>query len=181
MTTKTVREAADFHRVTPATVRTWCRMGAVRAVKTAGRWIIDASSLTRRAAWAFKAKLARKARATAPQKETRPVSTHWDSDHPEIATLRKAVQVGVTPEQLADAVGKNALAAGRPFSRTESRKVNNLIAGATQHKRGWSKASRRRQDGYVAEFMEDLTGSASPAKPGQCHFCGLAAATCDCR
>lgn len=180
MITKTAREAADFHRVTVDTVRTWCRMGAVRATKQAGRWIIEAASLTRRAQWAFKAKLARKARAERPTQKKETMS-HWDSDHPEIATLTKAVQVGVTPEHIADAVGPNSLASGRPFSRSDERKVNNLIAAATRHKGGWSKASRRRQDGYVATFMEDLTGATSPAKPGQCHFCGLSANTCDCR
>ncbi|EGX60123.1 hypothetical protein SZN_09381 [Streptomyces zinciresistens K42] len=36
--------------VTVATIRTWCRAGAVAAVKQAGRWIIDAASLARRIA-----------------------------------------------------------------------------------------------------------------------------------
>lgn len=179
MTTKTVKQAADFYRVTVDTVRTWCRMGAVKATKVAGRWIIEATSLTRRAQWAFKAKLARKARTERPTPKTE--TMNWDTDHPEITTLTKAVKAGVTPEQIADAVGPNSLASGRPFSRSDERKVNNLIAASTRHKRGWSKASRRRQDGYVATFMEDLTGATSPAKPGQCHFCGLAANTCDCR
>lgn len=30
------------------TIRTWCRVGAVSAVKAAGRWIIDTASLARR-------------------------------------------------------------------------------------------------------------------------------------
>jgi hypothetical protein len=41
--------AAEAH-VTVATVRTWCRLGAVAAVKQAGRWIIDTASLAARIA-----------------------------------------------------------------------------------------------------------------------------------
>jgi hypothetical protein len=34
--------------VTVATIRHWCRYGAVAAIKTAGRWVIDAASLAHR-------------------------------------------------------------------------------------------------------------------------------------
>jgi hypothetical protein len=40
--------AATQAGVTVATIRTWCRRGVIAAVKQAGRWIIDATSLTRR-------------------------------------------------------------------------------------------------------------------------------------
>ncbi|KFG71344.1 helix-turn-helix domain-containing protein [Streptomyces mutabilis] len=40
--------AAIQARVTVATIRTWCRRGVIAATKTAGRWIIDSSSLARR-------------------------------------------------------------------------------------------------------------------------------------
>lgn len=178
MDTTTTREAAAKYNVTTDTVRIWCRIGAVKAIKQAGRWIIETASLIRRAAWAWKTKKARADRHT-PKKEVRTMS-HWDSDHPEIALLTAATRAGVTPEQLADAVGPNSLASGRPFSRADERKVRNLTAQAANRKRGWSKASRRRQDGYVVEFMEDQFGMTSPAKPGQCHTCGLRSATCDC-
>ncbi|MGV2914669.1 hypothetical protein [Streptomyces alfalfae] len=42
--------AASQAHVTVATIRTWCRIGAVAAVKQAGRWIIDTSSLAARIA-----------------------------------------------------------------------------------------------------------------------------------
>lgn len=48
--TKTTAEAARQAGVTIATVRDWCRIGAVAAVKTSGRWIIDPDSLARRIA-----------------------------------------------------------------------------------------------------------------------------------
>ncbi|MBN6054496.1 hypothetical protein JYK22_21320, partial [Nonomuraea sp. RK-328] len=40
--------AAAQAQVTIATIRTWCRSGAVAASKVAGRWIIEAASLARR-------------------------------------------------------------------------------------------------------------------------------------
>jgi len=42
--------AAAEARVTVATIRTWCRIGAVAATKQAGRWIIDTASLAARIA-----------------------------------------------------------------------------------------------------------------------------------
>lgn len=42
--------AATEAKVTVATIRTWCRIGAVAATKTAGKWAIDATSLARRIA-----------------------------------------------------------------------------------------------------------------------------------
>lgn len=42
--------AATHAGVTAATIRTWCRIGAVAAIKAAGRWVIEAASLARRIA-----------------------------------------------------------------------------------------------------------------------------------
>lgn len=42
--------AAHTAGVTPETIRTWCRLGAIAARKVAGRWLINAASLARRAA-----------------------------------------------------------------------------------------------------------------------------------
>jgi hypothetical protein len=42
--------AATEAKVTVATIRTWCRIGAVAAAKVAGRWVIDTASLARRIA-----------------------------------------------------------------------------------------------------------------------------------
>ncbi|GAA4823973.1 hypothetical protein [Streptomyces ziwulingensis] len=43
----TTAAATEAH-VTVATIRTWCRRGVVTAVKQAGRWIIDTTSLAAR-------------------------------------------------------------------------------------------------------------------------------------
>lgn len=42
--------AAIQANVTADTIRTWCRRGAVAAIKQAGRWVIDAASLAARIA-----------------------------------------------------------------------------------------------------------------------------------
>jgi hypothetical protein len=52
----TTTEAAAQAGVTTATIRTWCRIGAVAAVKVSGRWAIDADSLAHRIALTAKAK-----------------------------------------------------------------------------------------------------------------------------
>lgn len=46
--TITTTEAARHAGVTTATVRLWCRYGAVTAAKRGGRWVIDAASLRHR-------------------------------------------------------------------------------------------------------------------------------------
>ncbi|MGA5820789.1 hypothetical protein ACPC54_23350 [Kitasatospora sp. NPDC094028] len=48
MTTVTTTNAATQAGVTVATIRTWCRTGAIAATKRAGRWAIDAASLAYR-------------------------------------------------------------------------------------------------------------------------------------
>ncbi|MCX4885920.1 hypothetical protein [Streptomyces sp. NBC_00847] len=40
--------AATQAGVTTATIRTWCRKGAVAAIKQSGRWVIEAASLAHR-------------------------------------------------------------------------------------------------------------------------------------
>ncbi|MEV2277692.1 hypothetical protein AB0I72_19100 [Nocardiopsis sp. NPDC049922] len=46
----TTEAAARLADATPATIRAWCRIGAVRAVRRAGRWVISYASLARRIA-----------------------------------------------------------------------------------------------------------------------------------
>ena len=56
--------AALEANVTVATIRTWCRYGAVTAVKQAGRWIIDSASLAARIALGTLKRPARKVEFT---------------------------------------------------------------------------------------------------------------------
>lgn len=46
----TTTAAATKAGVSISTICTWCRVGAVAAIKTAGKWLIDAASLARRIA-----------------------------------------------------------------------------------------------------------------------------------
>lgn len=46
----TTTQAAHQAGVTPATIRTWARYGAITAVKVAGRWVIDETTLRHRIA-----------------------------------------------------------------------------------------------------------------------------------
>lgn len=48
MTAITTTNAATQAGVTVATIRTWCRTGAIAAIKKAGRWTIDEASLAYR-------------------------------------------------------------------------------------------------------------------------------------
>ena len=48
--TYTTTAAAQLANVTTETIRAWARMGAIRATKAAGRWVIEAASLTKRIA-----------------------------------------------------------------------------------------------------------------------------------
>lgn len=48
MATTDTATAARIARVSVDTIRTWCRIGAVAAVKTAGRWAVDIDSLQHR-------------------------------------------------------------------------------------------------------------------------------------
>ncbi|MDX3329685.1 hypothetical protein PV405_34385 [Streptomyces sp. ME02-6979-3A] len=50
MATITTTAAATQAGVTVATIRTWARRGVIAAVKTAGRWVIDTTSLAHRIA-----------------------------------------------------------------------------------------------------------------------------------
>jgi hypothetical protein len=48
MSTVSTATAARIARVTPDTIRSWARIGAVAAVKQSGRWFIDPTSLQHR-------------------------------------------------------------------------------------------------------------------------------------
>lgn len=62
--------AATLAGVTVATIRTWCRMGAVTATKRSGRWVIDSDSLTRRITIGA---TRRRTQPEAPVEESKPI------------------------------------------------------------------------------------------------------------
>ncbi len=159
----TTRDAARVADIPLSTLYGWLRSGAIKgATKEAGRWIIPSAGLLRRKGWNFIVRQARKARAnTAPA--ARPVpGAAWDTDHPEIALLNRALRAGVTPAAIADAVGTRSLASGRPFSRRDTGRVLTLI-GDAQHR-----AAKRTGCRYC--------GQPITRHDGECQDCGSQAA-----
>jgi hypothetical protein len=157
--------AAKQARVTIATIRTWCRRGAVAATKTGGRWDIDTRSLAHRIALTNPHLAGTSTRIQ--QHQSRSFATRgrrsWAAyvdderlglyDSPETAELAIARYAPYTPK-----------------TRTETAK--------SPAPRGWSKYSRR--DRFVREQMSAFTGVASHTKGHECHYCGLDERTCDC-
>jgi len=75
--------AAIQAQVSMPTIRTWCRRGAVAAVKQAGRWVIDTASLAARIA--IGAMRARK-QATVPDLSATYTFTHAGATEPTTVT-----------------------------------------------------------------------------------------------
>lgn len=67
MATYTTTAAAQIANVTVDTIRTWCRMGVIKATKQKRQWVIDATSLMRRIALGHEVAAARTSR---PKKAT---------------------------------------------------------------------------------------------------------------
>lgn len=144
--------AATQAGVTVPTIRTWCRLGAIDAVKTSGRWAIDAASLAHRitiGTW-------KKATVT----ETYP----WDDDHPEHDDLMRLVQAGITPEQIVDALGSDAQGMGRhrPFNGKSRRWMDHqlsTIEARAQEQQDTAQAQARRglatdrQISYILDLL----------------------------
>lgn len=187
--TATTAQAATAFGVTEATIRTWCRIGAVKAAKVAGRWVIDTASLLARKTIAHQIREAREARARkAAVKIT--VFRYPDTRRGRMRDRKDNKWSfradGTETHQLFNTKAEAEQAAAsyippKPSGKTYSFPVRGERKTPEVPARGWSKASRRRSGEYVHTFMEDLTGVASPARPGQCHFCGLNSRTCDCR
>lgn len=184
--TATTAQAATAFGVTANTVRAWCRIGAVKAVKQAGRWIIDTASLIARKTIAHQITEARQTRA---RKATMNIEVFR---HPSarVGKMRQGhegrwtfkVDGKTYPRHYATREeAEQAAEEYTPPKPTTPKPAPAETATPRIPAKGWSKASRRRAGGYAHRFMEDLTGAPSPAKPGQCHYCGLPSATCDCR
>jgi hypothetical protein len=85
--------AATQAGVTIPTIRTWCRIGAVAATKTGGRWVIDTASLTNRITIGHL-----KTRKTPMTPATKPDPTTARQLITEInVNIAQAVQVGSIP------------------------------------------------------------------------------------
>lgn len=118
--TYTTTAAAQLAGVTVDTIRVWCRIGAVRATKAVGRWVIEAASLAHRIRLGIH-----------PTMKESTIDTPWPADHPDAALLGEARAAGVADQALFDAIGERAVTSGtRPFSRADERKANYFIDAA---------------------------------------------------
>lgn len=182
--TATTAQAAAAFGVTTATVRTWCRIGAVRATKTAGRWIIDTASLLARKTIAHQITEARDARA----RKAAATTTVFRYPHTRARRMARRQDSkwsfrcnGQETNQLFTSRADAEIAAASYIPPKPAKTPSPAAPTAVAVAPGWSKASRRRaRHGGVHDTMEALTGTASPARPGQCHYCGLPARSCDC-
>lgn len=95
MTTITTTAAATQAGVTIATIRTWCRRGAVAAVKTAGRWVIDTASLAHRLTIGAMKRPARK--ETAPMLDLTATYTFTNPGDAEPTTITPTVKTRTRP------------------------------------------------------------------------------------
>lgn len=164
--------AANSAGVTVATIRHWCRYGAVTATKVAGRWVIDEASLAHRITIG----------ATMPD---HPTEHAYDTDTT-IRISRSAWSGRYIAEQYRNGYRISTIADGATAGEAYAAAVDYL--------------NRRAEAEMAAEKLEatglyaDLTIGPrpgihaslqalvpSPARTGECHYCGLTKATCDCR
>ena len=163
----TTAAAAQAH-VTPATIRTWCRKGVIAAIKSAGRWIIEAASLTRRITLGKK---------TVKQENITPI-TRQEFE-------RKCADLGLYPVKDTRCLNeyRSYTAHGAPYA-DDAYNWAMIARGAALDAQGWTPpapaASSRRHSSYAERTMTALTGLPSGSASGDCHYCGLDPRDCDC-
>lgn len=101
----TTATAATQAGVTIDTIRTWCRYGAVAAIKQAGRWVINAASLTRRITIGT-----RRNTVTNPTNPATSTMAQRGPDYVAAWPDNIARQVGLSPSHIAEALVRTGLA-----------------------------------------------------------------------
>lgn len=169
--------AATLAGVTVATIRTWCRRGAVAAVKQDGKWVIDAASLAHRLRIGNRPAQAGHRITTRHWPATRAGRMPKDHDGKWTVTV-DGYRIGKVYSSGLDA--ELAAAAHRPAPRTAPKAPATTPAPESTVARGWSHASQSRGlHSAVHAAMTGLTGL-TPAPGTGCHYCGLNPRTCDC-
>lgn len=156
--------AAAQANVTVATIRNWCRRGVVSAIKTAGRWIIDAASL------AYRITL-----GAAPM-EIKPITRGQFE--------AAAVNLGIRhPFKDARCLAEyRAYQAGGEYYIDDEYNHLMVARGKALADEGYVPPTRTTAPagtGFVHREMQALTGLASTGGT-ECHYCGLDSRTCDC-
>lgn len=166
--TITTAQAAEQANVTVATIRYWCRYGAITAVKAAGRWAIDTASLTHRITLS-----ARRARKGATMTETTPEPLHRRPGAATYARRNGAWAVKVNG-QVWDSLKTTVEAGGRLVVTVTKRDGTTKEQRVTG--RAWETASSRARElcQYELELPAEEQHGPSGARGGErCAQCGV--------
>jgi hypothetical protein len=168
--------AAQQAGVTVATVRTWCRIGAVAAVKRAGRWIIDAASLAHRITLG---------------KKTFVTNTDYRvDDETAIRVHAKNNPLPGTEYYARQVINGYELSDIPSYGSTPDEAYRKHLALITETHNEERAAAQLQATGLYSDLttgpragihtqMQSI--APSPARDGECHYCGLDSDTCDCR
>lgn len=147
--------AARTAGVTVATIRTWCRRNVVGAIKVAGRWIIEATSLTRRI-----------------QIGTKPVKIE-PLTRVEFETAARALGIR-TAFKDARCHGEYQLyiKTGQTSTGTGDYEMLMVRRGAALAAEGYAAPAPARGPGYAAGLPGQVFGGPSADRADECHYCG---------
>lgn len=168
--------AATTAGVTLDTIRTWCRRGVITAVKRAGRWIIDATSLAHRIALA----------TLKPRKEATTMQPGEHTDYPldDTTVIRVTRDTWTPPGQDAYYTAHvhdtrwGALPTGSADGFTPDEAHRKSLDALRAARAQQARIDYLTDAGVLGDAtLAPITGSKTTA----CHYCGLNPRTCDCR
>ena len=175
--------AALQANVTTATIRTWCRKGVVAAIKQAGRWIIDTTSLAHRITIGT---LKRKQAAME-------AGEYRINDETTIRVFESVIPAYGEITYHAEKRINGYKTAGGSYSGSSLQHAYDLcLSSIREDEERNARIGALTDAGVLADLtgndrarslddhMEGLTGTPSHAVPGKCHHCGLNSRTCDC-
>lgn len=179
----TTAAALQAH-VTTATIRTWCRIGAIDAIKQAGRWIIDTASLAARIAIG-------RMRGRKATMSHEPLETRVSNSVTIRATHEISPAYGTGTWYAAEYT--NGYRTGGSYDGATAQAAIDKAVRAHEANRAQDAALAALEDAGIAADLatgytpgmhgqlDTLTAQPRRLAPGQCATCGLNARTCDCR
>ncbi|WP_242892377.1 helix-turn-helix domain-containing protein [Actinomadura litoris] len=146
--------AALQANVTVATIRTWCRRNVIGAIKVAGRWMVDATSLAYRLTLGNKPMIEPLTRAeyetAAGPGAVKDVRCHMLH---RVYTQHGTTEWGDTPTD---------------------REMLAIRRGAALAAEGYTEPAPARGPGYAAGLPGQIFGGPSADRADECHYCGQA-------